>query len=239
MHDTAFAEDFWEASSLDELTRAEFGNRVLTFEAGERGVPPFTGATPLAPLRRVNDRFQRQLAARESGRRFSTAAMTAKQFERILAAVGRDESGRRLVPSAGGLEAVHTFGLASRVDGPAAGQLFRYDDTSHAIQPFGAVPQPTEVRRLFQLDCDGDPQLVLLFVAERSATMRKYGARGLRFLVQEAGHAAQNVGLRLAHDGLAGYVLGGALDREILALFGLHHVDAILIAAVACGLGPT
>lgn len=232
---TEAAASFWEESSLHELNAAAFGTRALGFDPGEPVVPAFAGAEPPVALPRVRDRFQRSLEKRRSSRSFTEAPLSARDVARILAAVGRDAHRRRVVPSAGGLHAVHTFGIGSNVEGPGAGRLFRYDDTSHAVQDFGASPGTAELRRLFQLDCDGEPQLILVFVAELGPTLRKYGSRGLRFVLQETGHAAQNVGLRLAADGLAGYVLGGTLDAEVLSLLGVAHVDATVVGAMACG----
>lgn len=226
---------FWEESSLHELNAAAFGTRVLGFDAGDPVVPAFAGGAAPIPLPGVRDRLQRMLRQRRSVRSFGDASLSPRIVARILAAVGRDADGRRLVPSAGGLHAVHTFGIGSNVEGPGAGRLFRYDDRTHALQDFGEAPDSAEIRRLFQLDCEGEPQLILVFVAELGPTLRKYGSRGLRFVLQEAGHSAQNVGLRLAADGLSGYVLGGALDTEVLSLFGLAHVDAAVAGAMACG----
>lgn len=227
--------DFWEASSLSSLDAAAFGNRVLAFEGADPGVPAFSGAGAPIGLEPVRDRYQRSLEARRSGRRFSAIPLRHRQVERILASVGCDATGRRVVPSAGGLGTVHTFGVASAVEGPLASSTFRYDASAHAAARIGDAPDAATVRHLFQLDCEGLPQLMLVFVADLGPVTRKYGARGGRFMIQEAGHACQNVSLRLARDGLAGYVLGGALDIEVLSLLGLAHLDAAVVGAMACG----
>lgn len=227
--------DFWEASSLHELNAAAFGTRVVGFDQGDRGVPAFAGAGAATALEPVRDRFQRGLAARRSGRTFTDVALSARAVSRILGSVGSDGRGNRLVPSAGGLAAVHTFGIGANVAGPCAGSLFRYDAVTHAVHAVGSAPPVPEVRRLFQLECEGDPQLILVFVADLESVMRKYGVRGGRFVLQEAGHAAQNVSLRLAHDGLVGYLLGGALDLEVLSVLGLAHLEAAVVGAIACG----
>lgn len=227
--------DFWEASSLHDHNAAAFANRVLGFEPDERGVHPFAGSGPPVALAPVRDRFQRRLEARRSGRCFSARPLDDRALTRILAAVGTDSGGRSVVPSAGGLGSVHTFGVGSNVEGPVAASVFRYDAAVHAVHRIGDAPPTDELRRLFQLECDGTPQLILVFVADLAPVLRKYGPRGGRFVVQEAGHAAQNVSLRLTCDGLTGYVLGGTLDRDVLTLLGVAHLDAIVVGAVACG----
>lgn len=229
---------FVEASSLHQLNATAFGSRIGAFDPPPEGVAPFSYPAAVQPLRPVNDRTQRLLGARRSGRSFGTSPLTEQEVTRILAAVGADEGGRPVVPSAGDLRSIQTFGLALATEGPTAGQVFRYDTTGHAIQPIIATPEPTEVRRLFLLDCDGDPQLIVLFVADLRRVIAKYGDRGGRFIFQEAGHAAQNVGLRLAADRLTGYVLGGALDQEVLSVLGLAGSTAVVAGAIACGRAP-
>lgn len=64
---------------------------------------------------------------------------------------------------------------------------------------------------------------------------RKYGPRAGRFAMQEVGHAAQNVSLRLAADRLSGFILGGSMDLEVLEALGVGHTEAWLGGAVACG----
>lgn len=232
--ETAFA-DFWEASSLNDFNAAAFGNRVLAYEHGDRGVHPFDGAEAPLALRPVRDRFQRSLAARRSVRKFSERRLDHNQLTHILASVGSDQSGRPILPSAGGLASVHTFGVAANVSGPCEGIVFRYQASTHAVQRIIEAPPADELRRMFKLDCDGLPQLLLAFVADLGPALRKYGERGGRFVIQEAGHAAQNVGLRLAHDGLNGYILGGVLDTDVLCLLGLAHLNAAVVGAMACG----
>ena len=102
--------DFWEDSSLDELNAATFGRRTLRFE-NDDGVPQLSGAAPLAPLKPVRDRLQATLAKRRSGRSFAGEPLDQHHVTRLLASVGRDTNGRRLIPSAGGLNAVQTFGI--------------------------------------------------------------------------------------------------------------------------------
>lgn len=229
------ANDFWEASSLHAHNAAAFGSRVAAYRPVDRGVHPFAGSAGPVALRPVRDRLQRLFAARRSGRAFGDTPLTARQVERILASVGAGRDGSPVVPSAGGLGSLHTFCLGLNVRGPCAGRMVRYGAREHAVFDVGPVPAFGEVRRLFGLRCDGIPQLVLVFISDTSELLRKYGPRGMRFVLREAGHAAQNVGLRLARDGLAGCVLGGSLDREVLALLRLSHADAVVTGAMACG----
>ena len=66
--------------------------------------------------------------------------------------------------------------------------------------------------------------------------VEKYGATGGRFALIEVGHAAQNVALRVAADGLAGWLAGGVVESELLAMLHLDGTPARVALAYACGL---
>jgi nitroreductase len=200
----------------------------------------------------VDDRLQRCFARRRSTKTFDGEPLPAASVARILAAVGpaereRFHSGRlrrpagapgpprRVVPSPGGLETVNAYAIGSLVEGPISGRVARYDHRRHEVALLGPTPPPAELRSLFSLDSDGDPQLLLVWVTDPRGALARYGARALRLVLQEVGHAAQNVALRLAADGLAGYPLGGVLDREVLALLGLRQFDLWVAGGFACG----
>jgi hypothetical protein len=74
-----------------------------------------------------------------------------------------------------------------------------------------------------------------VLVVDLAAVTAKYGARGGRFALQQVGHAAQNLSLRVAADGLTGYLLGAALDREVLEVVGVAHTGVRYGGALACG----
>ncbi|NNE12876.1 MAG: hypothetical protein HKN41_11610 [Ilumatobacter sp.] len=226
----------WEHTALSEATASDFTSRALAFSPADDGVHPFVGAAPVVPLRPVHDRFQRLLARRRSDREFGRRRLSARSVERLLAATGPAADGRRVVPEAGGFDVVHAYAFARHVDGPCAGRTVRYDHRRHAIADVGTVPADATLRRLFLFDEAADlPQLVVVFALDMRSLDAKYGPRGVRFALQQVGHAAQNVGLRMAHDRRRGYVLGGGLDVEILAELGIAHVGARYGGAIACG----
>ncbi|MET0459859.1 MAG: nitroreductase family protein, partial [Ilumatobacteraceae bacterium] len=206
------------------------------YEPAPAGVERFAGPAPEVPLRPVHDRFAGLLASRRSGRELVGEPLHHRDIERVLATVGPTPDGRRMIAEAGGLDLVHVFAVARRVAGPLGGRLVRYDHRRHAVADVGPVPDDDELRRLFSIP-DDQPlaALVVVFVVDLDAVTRKYGPRGGRFAMQQVGLATANVGLRLAHDGLPGYVLGGGLDDDVLGWLGLGHTGARYGGAVACG----
>ena len=227
-------DDFWEASSLDRFRVGAFTTRLLAYADQPPAVHPLTPPGAPIELRPVHDRLQRLFNARRSRRSFSHRPLRHRHVERILAATGPGPGGR-VIPEAGGLAAIHVYALVRHARGPLGGQVVRYDHVTHQATPLGAVPPDDRLRELFGLDGATLPQQVLVFVVDPTAVIAKYGSRGGRFVLQQVGHAAQNVGLRLAVDRLRGYVLGGGLDHDVLHVLGLAHTGARYAGAMACG----
>lgn len=232
--DDRAVDDFWEASSLDHLRVGAFTARLLAFADQPPAVHPFTPPGAPVDLRPVHDRLQRLFNARRSRRTFSQRPLRHRHVERILAATGPGPGGR-IIPEAGGLAAIHVYALVRHAHGPLHAKVVRYDHVAHQATPVATMPADDRLRDLFGLEGPTLPQLLLVFVADPAAVIAKYGARGGRFVLQQVGHAAQNVSLRLAANRLRGYVLGGGLDHEVLSLLGLAHTCARYAGAMACG----
>ena len=229
------ADDFWTASSLGQHNAAAFGTQVRNFEPFDLPVHPLAPPEAFLSLPHVrDDRTQRLLASRRSGRTFGDQPVSGKALSRLLAAVGRSDDGP-LVPAAGGVEAVFTYVFARRAEGEFAGTACAYSPTQHGLSVVAECPSAPELRRLFSLECEGDPQVIVVSVLHLDELRRKYGDRALRFALQQVGHAHQNLSLRAAEDSLTGYVLGGALDREVLNALRLDHTGAMIGGAMAIG----
>ena len=76
---------------------------------------------------------------------------------------------------------------------------------------------------------------VILITAVFQRTTFKYGERGYRFALIEAGHVAQNIDLIAGALRLPAANLGGFFDREVEALLDVDGVEQSLVYAVAVG----
>lgn len=230
-------DEAWEASSLNSFTVAGFYEQVQRYTAPADPIGALATSGGQIALAPVDDRFQRQLARRRSTRTFGPRPLRATTVARLLAAVGVASAadGRRVVPSPGGLETVNAYAVGARVEGPVANAVVRYDHKRHEVAPLGPAPKSDALRRLFSLDCEGEPQLLIVWIVDARQARVRYGARALRLSLQEVGHAAQNVALRLSADKLVGYPLGGVLDTEMLDLLGLRGFDLWVAGGFACG----
>lgn len=142
----------------------------------------------------------------------------------------------RAVPSGGGLYPLELSVIVRRVDDLPAG-IYHYVPLADGLERIreSAVP-PSLLSRLF-LDqpwaAEASAVLVLSAVCARSTV--KYGDRGHRYLLLEAGHVAQNVVLAATGLGLGAITLGGFLDDELSSLLRLDRDSEIVLYGAAVG----
>ncbi len=235
--------DFWDASRLTQLTVDQFVTRSATWEEPEPSISVFDQAASELDLPPIDDKLQDLFASRVSSRRFTDEPIPTTAVAEVLAATGPAGDGRPVIPSAGGLDPLGVFALVLRGETPLDGYVVHYRHREHRVAIIGEVPDEERCRRLFSLDCDGSPAMLLAFAVDPGTTLSKYGERGGRFLLQQVGHAMQNVGLRLAESQrrrrgtkLHGYIVGGVLD-EVADHLRLGHTRAEVVGAYAIGTG--
>ena len=66
-------------------------------------------------------------------------------------------------------------------------------------------------------------------------TLHKYGARGYRYILLEAGHAAQNLCLLASERGLASLCVGGFADAAVNRFLGLDPRTEATVYCVGVG----
>ena len=183
------------------------------------------------------------LRARASGRSFAEAKLDLAALAAVLWAaygVSRDDGNLplRTVPSGGALYPLELYVLALRVDGLEQG-LYHYDPLRHVLEP---IAEGFDAERLEGLSAY--PELVctagafLLVTALFWRTRFKYGLRGYRFALLEAGHVGQNALLAAAALELAAVPVGGVFDRRVEQLLEVDGVDESLVYALSVGRRP-
>jgi SagB-type dehydrogenase family enzyme len=236
------------------------GRRVAAFLEGMaeeiRPSPPKTYPTrksialprPRRPI--LGTRLDDALAKRRSPRgAFGTEPIGKDVLGAVLhEALGPTES-LRAWPSAGGLYPLEFYVIAVAADAVPAG-VYHYDATAHALASLGPCPPPEVLRRVILAEAPPAPNetrpvnrwdtaafaLVVTAVFER--TQRKYGERGYRFVLLDAGHAAQNVLLSATARDLAALPLGGFCEDELGDLLELDRARESPIHALLLGARP-
>jgi SagB-type dehydrogenase family enzyme len=141
----------------------------------------------------------------------------------------------RAVPSGGALYPLELYAATLRVDGLEPG-LYHFDPLSPCLEIVRRGLTEDEVAAVSTYPATAASCAVLLLVAGIFGRSRfKYGLRGYRFALLEAGHLAQNVVLAATALHLAAVPLGAFYDYRADALLGLDGVNESTLYTIAVG----
>ncbi len=165
--------------------------------------------------------LQETLARRESLRAFKSEVLTKSEISQILwAANGLAETDEitgatRTAPSAGALQPLEIYLLTKE-------GLFRYQPKEQKLLRVkkGDLRDRLSQAALGQAVVKDAPvDIVITAVYER--TRVKYGARAERYVLLEAGHAAQNILLQATALELGGVTIGAFQDEQVKEVLSL------------------
>jgi SagB-type dehydrogenase family enzyme len=232
---TPLADLYWKNSELNETTIRSFSGGIEEHAARPALVWDFDYPGPDAPLPLPRDGLFTCMAARASGRRFSDRPLDAAELGSLFSAFAASSGGSRTFPSAGSTYALEVYALLFKVRGDLRGSIVHYNADNHSLSRIGSAPSWNECADRVNLELEGEPAALFLFVILPERTTDKYGERGMRFTLLEAGHAAQNLSLRIAHEKLAGCEAGGLFDRWFKGILGLTGTSAQIGLGFVCG----
>jgi SagB-type dehydrogenase family enzyme len=141
----------------------------------------------------------------------------------------------RAVPSAGALYPLELFFYSVVVEGLPTG-LYHFNPTNNTVrllQEGDATQKIAQAVVQPEVPCGASVMIFITAVFERS--IFKYGDRGYRFILLEAGHVAQNLNLVATALHLGCMNLGGFFDRSIDDILGLDGVTHSTVYIVAIG----
>jgi SagB-type dehydrogenase family enzyme len=189
--------------------------------------------------------FDEVVEARRSGRDFSDApidlAGLAKMLHQAVGITGQFDAGHGIVrplraaPSAGGLYPTELYLVVHRVAGLEPG-LYHYNVPQHAVALLSAGDVSDAVCAAFagQESARG-ASFVVIIAGIMGRTRRKYGERGYRYVLMEAGHLAQNLLLSATALGYAAFTTGGFFDEYLNALLRLDGIDETVLYCALVG----
>jgi SagB-type dehydrogenase family enzyme len=218
---------------------ARLGSERVLQELVKRSVKRYTHMRalelPRAELPRVE--LGDVLAARRSCRAFGTRCLTIGELASCLHAaqgVPHGAEGRRMTPSGGALYPLELYVVAFDVATVSPG-LYHYDPLKHTLEIIrtGDLRQEIAEAMVFR-ECAGCGVLLLL-TAMFWRTRCKYGLRGYRFALLEAGHAVQNALLAATALELAALPVGGFYDGRLERLLRIDGVNESLLYCVSLG----
>jgi SagB-type dehydrogenase family enzyme len=241
-------EDETSLSMLFHLNSEPWGNtEAYQDELYEVEYKDVVTALPELPLPQPPETVLTRLAReRASCRAFAMKALPLRLLSAILwGSYGISRSDRTLlrgslallrpIPSAGGLFPLEIYILSQRADDLPDG-LHHYNVRHHSLETTQIGPLFEQFEpSLFMYDAVKNANVILFLSAVFKRTQKKYGPRGYRYILLEAGHLAQNVCLLAAEAGLSTLCMGGYADGGVNRLLGLRPRDEGVVYSVAVG----
>jgi SagB-type dehydrogenase family enzyme len=136
-------------------------------------------------------------------------------------------------PSAGALQALEVY-LAVLSPGWLPTGLYHYDRAGHLLARLAETTREELAPIVPSLQLVEGGALLWILVGDGARVMTKYGERGLRFLLLEAGHLMQSLGLASASLGLVTVPLGGYFEADLARKLALLPSDEVLYLGL-CG----
>lgn len=169
---------------------------------------------------------------RRTVRSFSPIPMDLSDLSQVLwASNGMTEGGRRTLASAGALYPLEVYAAVGRggVRGLPEG-VYRYLPEAHALEEVSS----RDVRSLLARASLGqlwmaEAPVTLALCAEYERTTFRYGERGVRYVLMEVGHSAQNVFLQCEALGLGAGIVGAFYDEEVREVLSLPRAHRPLL----------
>ncbi len=159
------------------------------------------------------------------------AALLEASYRSVL----RDGAvGRRPVPSGGALYPLEVYVAALDIDRLATG-VYHYDPFRHRLARLRPLERCELAAAVVDPAVVEHAGAVVVVSSVFWRTRFKYGLRGYRFALLEAGHLVQNALLAATAYGIDAVPLGGFYDRRIDALAGLDGLDEASLYVLALG----
>jgi SagB-type dehydrogenase family enzyme len=201
-------------------------------------------ALALPPPKRAEVTLAEALLSRRSQRSFGSGGLTLHELATVLhaaygltsPATSDDPQPLRTVPSGGALYPLEVYAVLARVEGAETG-LYHLDPLRQVLEVLSLGPSPLAALK----EAAVYPEIVegcavtLLVTGMFWRSRFKYGLRGYRFTLLEAGHLVQNVVLMCAALELAAVPIGGFYDRPVDVLLGADGVNESIVYAVCLG----
>jgi SagB-type dehydrogenase family enzyme len=215
--------------------------RMLT--GGQKRYPsalrmPLPQALPLAKAG-----FDEVVLGRRSRREFSGAALPLAEVAKLLhfsngitgtAHTSGREPAFRASPSGGALYPVEVYVAALRVQDLPTG-LYHYDAVGNALELIREGGTADILVQATHTPEVGDASVVFILSGIPLRTRLKYGERGYRFMLMEAGHICQNALLTATSLRLGAFPIAGFIDAEVDRLIGIDGLEEVSLYLVPIG----
>jgi SagB-type dehydrogenase family enzyme len=171
---------------------------------------------------------------RRTVRSFHSTTLTLKQLSQLLWAaqgITGPEGYKRAAPSAGALYPMDIYGAIGKgcIEGLNSG-IYLYNPATHSVSLIqeGDSRRDIAMASLGQMWMSYAP-ITFVITAKYSRIMGKYGQRGVRYAMIEAGHIGQNIFLQSQALGLEAGIVGAFKDQKIIKVMGIKDTHEPLL----------
>jgi len=192
------------------------------------------------PVESLDNRkeFENLLLKRRSARVFNDEGISVSDLSRLLlfsAGVFKtNQRVKRTYPSAGARYPLEIYPIVFKSSDLKQG-IYHYNVKDHCLEMCRSGDFFPDLKKIINQELMENSALALIITAIFHRTTMKYGDRGYRFVLLDAGHLAQNIYLQATSLELGCCAIGGFLDHELDELLGLDGLYESSIYIIIIG----
>lgn len=186
------------------------------------------------PLTDGNVSLEQTIKKRRTIRAFDSKSLSLEQMSQMLWAaqgISEDRGLKRTAPSGGALYPMDIYAVTGNngVEKLKPG-VYHYEPVTHSVSLISEGDFRNEVASasLWQNWMAKAP-LNLVVTAEYSRICSKYGERGVRYAMIEAGHVGQNIFLQAVAMGLGAGIVGAFDDKKLIRIMNMPKTHEPLL----------
>ncbi len=179
--------------------------------------------------------FKKVMEKRKSGRKFSSKPLSLTKLSTLLYyGAGMNLDGKRFYPSAGARYPLEVYILSINTNDVLNG-TYHYYLKDHSLEELVLFKKKFNFREFFNQGWVSKAAVFIVITAMPSRNTNKYGERGYRHILTEAGHMAQNFYLMSAAVNLSCCAIGGYVDDNINELLDVDGKEETVVYVLAVG----
>jgi SagB-type dehydrogenase family enzyme len=188
------------------------------------------------PINKGSLSVEEAIKRRRTARSFSPRPLRIEDLSQLLYSaqgITGDSGFKRAAPSGGALYPLDVYAVVGDkgIEGLDVG-VYHYIPSGHSLELTSMGDRREQLARasLGQMWMVQAP-LNLVITAEFSRICSKYGDRGVRYAMMEAGHAGQNIFLQAEALGLKAGIVGAFDDAQVASVLGIppKHEPLLII----------
>jgi SagB-type dehydrogenase family enzyme len=184
--------------------------------------------------------YEDVLKRRHSNRDFTSRSLSKKELSQLLlyscGLLDTEQNNSRVNPSGGARFPIEVYPIVFSGNNEVPAGVYHYDVKNHSLDVLWSRKfSPEDISKLFVYDFVHTASCALILTGVFSRDQMKYGERGYRYILLDAGHISENVYLTGTALGLKVCALGGSLDENIEQLLDIDGVTESLVHTIIIG----